>query len=247
MMLLMYSCSHSGIPLVSRGACSCSILYEPREYSRSVLDERREASMHQPFSLPAGNRVNNRRQAYALLLLGVVFLFIAWLGILNPYALGVLLFGLGMLAVAPLNPRRYLSAGWLTTSLGVATFLMFRNYIPASQILTAHLLAIGLGLLGIAWMAQRGYTSRGELTPGEEASCAQHWCITGLKIACLPHFGILSFKLTLQKRKDRAGEGDAWCAVGVGMRPACRAGLQFPGRRVRRADGHRAGRSRVTS
>jgi hypothetical protein len=122
--------------------------------------------MHQPFSLPAGNRVTNRRQAYALLLLGVVFLFIAWLGILNPYALGVLLFGLGMLAVAPLNPRRYLSAGWLTTSLGVATFLMFRNYIPASQILAAHLLAIGLGLLGIAWMAQRGYTSRGELTPG---------------------------------------------------------------------------------
>ena len=122
--------------------------------------------MHQPFSLPAGNRVNNRRQAYALLLLGVVFLFIAWLGILNPYALGVVLFGLGMLAGAPLNPRRYLSAGWLTTSLGVATFLMFRNYIPASQILTAHLLAIGLGLLGIAWMAQRGYTSRGELTPG---------------------------------------------------------------------------------
>lgn len=122
--------------------------------------------MHQPFSLPAGNRVNNRRQAYALLLLGVVFLFIAWLGILNPYAVGVVLFGLGMLAVAPLNPRRYLSAGWLTTSLGVATFLMFRNYIPASQILAAHLLTIGLGLLGIAWMVQRGYTSRGELTPG---------------------------------------------------------------------------------
>jgi len=122
--------------------------------------------MHQPFSLLAGNRVNNRRQAYALLLLGGVFLFIAWLGILNPYALGVLLFGLGMLGVVPLNPRRYLSAGWLTTSLGVATFLMFRNYIPDSQILTAHLLAIGLGLLGIAWMAQHGYTRRGELTPG---------------------------------------------------------------------------------
>jgi len=136
------------------------------EYSKSVLGERREASMHQPFSLPAGNRVNNRRQAYALLLLGVVFLFIAWVGFLNPYALGVLLFGLGMLGVAPLNPRRFLSAGWLTTSLGVATFLMFRKYIPDSQILTAHLLAIGLGLLGITWMAQRGYRSAGELTPG---------------------------------------------------------------------------------
>src|SRR5712691_8720998 len=123
------------------------------EYSKSVLDERREAPMHQPFSLPAGNRVNNRRQAYALLLLGVVFLFIAWVGILNPYALGVLLFGLGMLGVAPLNPRLFLSAGLFTTSLGVASLLMFRNYIPACQILTAHLLAIVLGLLGIAWMA----------------------------------------------------------------------------------------------
>ena len=122
--------------------------------------------MHRPFSLPTANRVNSRRQAYALLLLGGVFLFIAWLGIFNPYALGVLLFGLGMLAVASFNPSHYLSAGWLTTSLGVATFLMFRKYIPDSQILTAHLLAIGLGLLGIAWMAQRGYTRRGELTPG---------------------------------------------------------------------------------
>ena len=122
--------------------------------------------MHRPFSLPAGNRFNTRHQAYALLLLGVVFLFIAWLGFLNPYALGVLLFGLGMLGVAPLNHGRYLSAGWLTTSLGVATFLMFRNYLPDSQVLTTHLLAIGLGLLGIAWMAQRGYRSAGELTPG---------------------------------------------------------------------------------
>ncbi len=109
--------------------------------------------MRQPFTLPAGNSASNRRQAYALLLLGVVFLIIAWLGFLNPYALGVLLFGLGMLGVAPLSRRRFLSAGWLTTSLGVATFLMY-------------LLAIGLGLLGIAWMAHRGYTSTGGLTPG---------------------------------------------------------------------------------
>jgi hypothetical protein len=122
--------------------------------------------MQKPFSLPAGSRTTNRRQAYALLLLGVVFLIIAWLGILNPYSLGVLFFGLGMLGVAPLNPRRFLSTGWLTTSLGVATFLMFRKYIPDSQILTAHLLAIGLGLLGIAWMARRGYIHAGGLTSG---------------------------------------------------------------------------------
>ena len=122
--------------------------------------------MQQPFTLPADNSASNRRQAYALLLLGVVFLIIAWLGFLNPYALGVLLFGLGMLGVAPLSPRRFLSAGWLTTSLGVATFLMFRHSIPVSQTLTAHLLAIGLGLLGIAWIAHRGYRSTGGLTPG---------------------------------------------------------------------------------
>ena len=52
------------------------------------------------------------------------------------------------------------------TSLGVATFLMFRHYIPDSQVLTAHILAIGLGLLGIAWMAHRGYIGAGALTPG---------------------------------------------------------------------------------
>jgi len=120
--------------------------------------------MQQPFS--ASRHVNSRRQAYALLLLGVVFLIVARLGILNPYSLGVLLLGLGILGVAPFNPRRFLSAGWLMASLGVATFLMFRHSIPDSQVLTAHLLAIGLGLLGIAWMARRGYIRAGALTPG---------------------------------------------------------------------------------
>jgi hypothetical protein len=79
--------------------------------------------MQQPFSVSAGGRANNYRQAYALLLLGVVLLVVAWLGFLNPYPLGVLIFGVGMLEVAPLNPRRFLSAGWLMTSQGVATFL----------------------------------------------------------------------------------------------------------------------------
>jgi hypothetical protein len=120
--------------------------------------------LQQPFS--ASRHVNSRRQAYALLLLGIVFLFVARLGILNPYSLGVLLLGLGILGVAPFNPKRFLSAGWLMASLGVATFLMFRHSIPDSQVLTAHLLAIGLGLLGIAWMARRGYIRAGALTPG---------------------------------------------------------------------------------
>src|SRR5438445_3508099 len=122
--------------------------------------------MQRPFSLSDRNHTNNLLQAIVLLLLGVVFLAIAWLGMLNTYSMGVLLFGLGMLGVAPLNPRRFLPAGWLTTTLGVATFLMFRHYIPDSQVLTAHLLAIGLGLLGIAWMAHRGYIGAGSLKPG---------------------------------------------------------------------------------
>ncbi len=120
--------------------------------------------MQQPFS--ASRHVNIRRHAYALLLLGIVFLILARQGMLNPYSLGVLLLGLGILGVAPFNPRRFLSAGWLMASLGVATFLMFRHSIPDSQVLTAHLLAIGLGLLGIAWMARCGYIRAGALTPG---------------------------------------------------------------------------------
>ena len=78
--------------------------------------------MQRPFSLSDRNHTNNLLQAIVLLLLGVVFLAIAWLGMLNTYSMGVLLFGLGMLGVAPLNPRRFLPAGWLTTTLGVATF-----------------------------------------------------------------------------------------------------------------------------
>ena len=122
--------------------------------------------MQHLFSLPANSHANNLRQASVLLLSGVVFLGIAWLGMLNTSSLGVLLFGLGMLGAAPFNPRRLLSIGWLTTSLGVATFLMFRHAIPDSQVLTAHLLAIGVGLLGIAWMTRRGYVGQGVLTPG---------------------------------------------------------------------------------
>jgi hypothetical protein len=120
--------------------------------------------MQQPFS--ASRHVNIRRHVYALLLLGIVFLILARQGMLNPYSLGVLLLGLGILGVAPFNPRRFLSVGWLMASLGVATFLMFRHSIPDSQVLTAHLLALGLGLLGIAWMARRGYIRAGALTPG---------------------------------------------------------------------------------
>lgn len=122
--------------------------------------------MQHLFSAYAGGRTDTRRQAYILLLLGFIFLVVAGLGMFNSYAVGVLLFGLGMLGAASLNPSRFLPAGSLTTMLGVATFLMFRQYIPNSQIMSAHILAFGLGLLGIAWMAHRGYIGTGALTPG---------------------------------------------------------------------------------
>ena len=122
--------------------------------------------MQHLFSMHTSAYSHNYRQTYVLLLLGFVFLTLAWLGMFNSFSIGVLLLGLGMLVVGLLNPRRFLSAGWLMASLGVATFLMFRHSIPDSQVLTAHLLAIGLGLLGIAWMARRGYIRAGVLTPG---------------------------------------------------------------------------------
>src|SRR5260370_42354003 len=108
---------------------------------------------------------NIRRQAYVLLLLGVVFLTVAWLGMLNSYSLGVLFFGLGMLGAALFNPGRFLQVGWLMTWIGIATLLIFDQYIPGNQALTAHILAIGLGLIGIAWMARHGYAAVGALTP----------------------------------------------------------------------------------
>lgn len=110
-------------------------------------------------------RAKNRRQAYLLLLFGVIFLSVAELGILNPYPVGEVCFGLGMLAAAPLNPHRFLIAGWLTTLIGLAGFLVFGHLLPGNQILATHVLAIGLGLLGIGWMTHRRYIRAGTLTP----------------------------------------------------------------------------------
>ena len=121
--------------------------------------------MQHPFSVSAGSRANNLRQAYVLLLLGVVSLIVAWLGLLNAYPVGEVFFGLGMLIAAPLNTHRFLAAGWLTTLIGLAGFLIFGHMLPGNQILAAHVLAIGLGLLGIGWMARRGYISAEALTP----------------------------------------------------------------------------------
>ncbi|MBA2679198.1 MAG: hypothetical protein H0U76_12470 [Ktedonobacteraceae bacterium] len=128
--------------------------------------------MVKSFSVRATARAQNRRQAYALLVMGVLFLVAAWLVHLvlsvrpGSYPLGVLLLGVGMLVAAMLNPRRLLVAAWLTTMLGIAVFLAFKGLIPGNQVLAAYILAIGLGLLGIAWAGRRGYVGAGAVTPG---------------------------------------------------------------------------------
>ncbi len=123
--------------------------------------------MRKRLSVLAATRSKNVQQAYVLILLGIVFLVLAWLLNLNPYAVpvGVFLLGAGILVSSLLNPSRLGSAGWLTAFLGVATFLTFKHLIPGDQILAYHLFAVGLGLLAIAFMARKGYIRAGAITP----------------------------------------------------------------------------------
>lgn len=116
---------------------------------------------------PGATTRANLRQAYVLLLLGAIFLLAAWLLKLNPliYPLGILCFGLGMLVAALLNPARLVIAACLTTALGVAVFLAFRQIIPGNQILSAYIFAIGVGLFAIALAGRRRYVGRGALSP----------------------------------------------------------------------------------
>jgi hypothetical protein len=63
--------------------------------------------MQHLFSTYAGGRTSTRRQAYALLLLGLGFLIIAWLALFNSYSVGVVLFGLGMLGLRRSTPDAF--------------------------------------------------------------------------------------------------------------------------------------------
>jgi hypothetical protein len=127
--------------------------------------------MSKRISIRATSRMNNRRQAFALILFGIIFLAAAIILYLMlhsrsfNYPLGVLLFGLGILIASAINPRRLGAAGWLITMLGIATFLFFAKVIPGNQVLSYYLLAVGLGLLGLAIMARRGYIGAGAVTP----------------------------------------------------------------------------------
>ena len=105
-------------------------------------------------------------QSYVLLGLGVIFLLAALLLPLNPraYPVGLLLFGLGVLVAAAINPARLVIAGLFYTFVGAAFFLGFKRLLPFDNALL--IIAISLALLGIALMARRGYIRAGALTPG---------------------------------------------------------------------------------
>ncbi|GAC1627068.1 MAG: hypothetical protein NVS4B11_24100 [Ktedonobacteraceae bacterium] len=111
-------------------------------------------------------RTNNHRQAYILLVLGVVLLVLAWILHPNPltYPLGLFLFGVGMLVAAFFNPFRLMIGGILVTVVGASIFLAYKNsIIPDAG--NSIVLAIGLGMVGIALAARRGYVTAGALTP----------------------------------------------------------------------------------
>ncbi len=115
---------------------------------------------------PTVSQTNNRRQAYVLLVLGILFLLFAWILQLNSFAypLGLLLFGVGMLIGAFFNPYRLMIGGILVTLIGASIFLAFKNtIIPDAG--NSIVLAIGLGMVGIALAARRGYITAGALTP----------------------------------------------------------------------------------
>lgn len=112
------------------------------------------------------SQTKKRRQAYVLLVLGVLFLLFAWLLQLNAFAypLGLFLFGVGMLIAALFNPYRLMIGGILVTVIGASIFLAYKHtIIPDAG--NSIVLAIGLGMIGIALAARRGYITAGAMTP----------------------------------------------------------------------------------
>ena len=124
--------------------------------------------MTKEFSIRATSRTRNRRQAYILLLLGIICLLAAWL--LHPntgiYPIGVMVFGVGMLITSIINPYRLMIASLMVTLLGIAVFLFYRHIIPGNQVFPVYIIAMALGLLGVALMVRRGYVGAGAVTPG---------------------------------------------------------------------------------
>ncbi|HLX39544.1 MAG TPA: hypothetical protein VKR42_03390 [Ktedonobacteraceae bacterium] len=126
--------------------------------------------MDRSFSGLRTTHVKNLRQAYVLLILGVVTLLAAWL--IHPdianYPIGPLALGIGFCIAATFNPYRLAVVSWFALFLGIYVFLEFkRNFVHfnGGEAFSALIIALGLGLLGIVVMARRGYVGIGAIAP----------------------------------------------------------------------------------
>lgn len=158
--------------------------------------------MPNKISLQTASQSNNLRQAFVLLILGLVCLLAAWL--IHPntgeYPIGVMIFGFGMLIACIINPYRLVIASFLTTALGIAVFLFFKHLIPGNEVFPEYIIAIGIALIGIALMARRGYVGAGAITPGIfvlGVGIVEYWLIGGYNIGGLTTDRFLSFMLSL--------------------------------------------------
>ena len=124
--------------------------------------------MSTKFSGYAVTHARNLRQSYFLLVLGLIYLLVAWL--VHPstdtYPLGVLALGVGLLIGSLFNPYRLLIGGWLGTLVGLAVFLYFGNHMPRDQVFPAYIVAMGVALIIIGLMGRRGYVKAGAISPG---------------------------------------------------------------------------------
>ena len=126
--------------------------------------------MDRSFSGLRTTHVKNLRQAYVLLILGVVTLLAAWLIPLDlaDFPVGPLVLGIGFCIAAYFNPYRLAVVSWLALFLGLYVFAAFkRNFIHwnLAESFSALIIALGLGLLGVVFMARRGYVGHAAVSP----------------------------------------------------------------------------------
>lgn len=109
----------------------------------------------------------NRVQAGILIGLGLLCVLSAALLKLptSSYPVGIMVLGLGLLVAALVNPARLLPAACMFAPLGIVVFLVFRQIIPGSQVLSTYILTLGLGLLAVALLTRAGYIGSGAVTP----------------------------------------------------------------------------------
>ena len=126
--------------------------------------------MERSFSGLRTTHVKNLRQAYVLLILGMLTLLAAWLihPDLSTYPIGPLVLGIGFFIAASINPYRLAVVSWFALLLGLYVYFEFnRNFLHFSgnEAFPALIIALGLGLLGVIFMARRGYVKQGAISP----------------------------------------------------------------------------------